>query len=118
MLDSHARGDGTNGTSVEKLCASDHSLGPSFAHRLERQFCRMTDKTLWPFCESSKGLDTDCFDEDAEVLVEDGAPLARRDAHWDSIEHWGPTGKFKRDMQGTGELVQFAASVEVSPDSL
>lgn len=88
------------------LCQSKNSVGPSYANPLERQFCRMTDKTLWPFCDQAKGVDTNCFDEEAEVLVEDNMPSRKRETHWDSIEHWTRDGKFKRDLAGDGALVQ------------
>lgn len=66
----------------------------------------MTDKTLWPFCDQEKGVNTKCFDEEAEVFVEENAPLSKREAHWESIEHWTVDGKWRRDLDGDGALVQ------------
>lgn len=87
-----------SGDRTKALCEDPRSAGPSYANRLERLFCRMTDKTLWPFCEPNEdgGRRFNCFDEEAEVLVEEYAPLARRDAQWDLIEDWHHTGKTKR----------------------
>lgn len=94
-----------NGNSVEDLCSHAHSVGPGYANRHERKYCRMTDKTIWPFCDVDADLVTDCFEEDSEILAEDGVSLAKRETHWDDIEHWNPDGRRKRDLQGTGALV-------------
>lgn len=46
--------------SAEKLCQSENSLGPDFVSTSEKLFCDMSEKTLWPFCESQDSHD--CFD--------------------------------------------------------
>lgn len=91
VMDKIARG----GIGTKSLCEDPHSVGPSYANRLERQFCRMTDKTLWPFCDRSEGLSSDCFEEETETLVEEHMPLARRSTHWDLVEHWHKHGRLQ-----------------------
>lgn len=81
-------------------------MGPSYANHLERQYCRMTDKTLWPFCDQDEGVNMNCFDGDAEVLIEENVPPLKREAHWESIEHWTGNGKYRRNLNGDGALVQ------------
>lgn len=86
----------SRGSSVKNLCESPHSAGPSYASHHERWFCRMTDKTLWPFCDSAAGVLHECFDVDAEVLVEKNRPLHKRSHHWDVIEDWHNEERIKR----------------------
>ncbi|KAJ4394096.1 hypothetical protein N0V93_003313 [Gnomoniopsis smithogilvyi] len=52
------------------------------------------------------GVTTNCFDDEAEVLVEANAPRLKREAQWESIEHWTGEGKWKRNLDGDGALVQ------------
>lgn len=84
------------GSGAKELCESPHSVGPSYANHGERQFCRMSDKTLWPFCDSAAGISHDCFDAGAEILVEKDKPLGKRAQQWDVIEDWKSGQKFKR----------------------
>lgn len=84
------------GISTKELCESPHSVGPSYANHHERFFCRMTDKTLWPFCDGDAGVLHDCFDAEAEVLVEKNRPIGKRAHHWDAIEDWHSGERFKR----------------------
>ncbi|POS79253.1 hypothetical protein DHEL01_v202343 [Diaporthe helianthi] len=84
------------GGGTKKLCESPHSVGPSYANHRERSFCRMTDKTLWPFCDSAAGVLHDCFDAEAEILVEKNKPIGKRSHHWDAIEDWHSATRFKR----------------------
>lgn len=91
--DQNARGEGS---STKELCESPHSVGPSYANHRERFFCRMTDKTLWPFCDSAAGVLHDCFDTEAEILVEKNKPMGKRSHHWDAIEDWHSEKRFKR----------------------
>ncbi|KAL2290871.1 hypothetical protein FJTKL_14820 [Diaporthe vaccinii] len=84
--DKNRRHYGSSGT--KQLCENPHSVGPSYANHKERYFCRMTDKTLWPFCDSKAGVLHDCFGADAEILVEKNKPLGKRAHHWDIIEDW------------------------------
>lgn len=94
-----------SGTGAKRLCEHPSSVGPSYAHRHERLFCRMTDKTLWPFCEPSQGKTFNCFDEETEVLVEENVPVAKREIHWDLIEDWHHTGqKVQRALSDNGEF--------------
>lgn len=89
--DQNSRG----GTGTKELCEDPHSVGPSYANHQERVFCRMTDKTLWPFCN---GVDVlhDCFDAEAEVLVDKTRPIGKRTLYWDAIEDWHSGERFKR----------------------
>ncbi|KAG6362993.1 hypothetical protein INS49_008088 [Diaporthe citri] len=84
------------GSSTKQLCENPHSLGPSYANHKERYFCRMTDKTLWPFCDSKAGVLHDCFDAEAEILLEKNKPLGKRAHHWDIIEDWQSGQRVKR----------------------
>ncbi|KAG8162250.1 hypothetical protein KVR01_008015 [Diaporthe batatas] len=83
-------------TSTKELCESPHSVGPSYANHHERFFCRMTDKTLWPFCDRAAGVSHDCFDAEAEILVEKNKPIGKRSHHWDAIEDWHSEKRSKR----------------------
>ncbi|KAG6355167.1 hypothetical protein INS49_004248 [Diaporthe citri] len=83
---------GVSGT--EELCENPHSVGPSYANHHERVFCRMTDKTLWPFCDSV--VSNNCFDAEAKVLVEKTRPVGKRTFYWDAIEDWHSGDRFKR----------------------
>lgn len=54
------------GHSAKRLCQSDSSMGPDFAHTGEELFCDMDTKTLYAFCS---GHDTEtCFDLDSQTL--------------------------------------------------
>lgn len=48
------------------LCESDTSRGPDFASLVERKFCDMETKTLWPICKSEE--DGGCFDNDNHLI--------------------------------------------------
>lgn len=54
-------------TSVRTLCESETSRGPDFANYAERLFCRMSDKTIWPFCTRRKT--TMCFSPELQRLL-------------------------------------------------
>ncbi|KKY34511.1 putative ankyrin repeat protein [Diaporthe ampelina] len=90
--DQNSRG----GSGTKELCEDPHSVGPSYANHQERVFCRMTDKTLWPFCDSTAGVSRDCFDAEAEVLVENSRPVGKRTLYWDAIEDWHSGERVKR----------------------
>ncbi|KAI3391304.1 hypothetical protein diail_7611 [Diaporthe ilicicola] len=81
---------------AKALCEDPYSVGPSYAHHAERQFCRMTDKTLMPFCDSAAGISTNCFDADAEVPVGETMPIGKRTVYWDAIEEWKDGERTKR----------------------
>ncbi|KAL2291418.1 hypothetical protein FJTKL_12822 [Diaporthe vaccinii] len=84
------------GSGTKELCGDPHSVGPSYANHHEGFFCRMTDKTLWPFCDSAAGVSHDCFDAEAEVLVDKTRPVGKRTLYWDAIEDWHSGDRFKR----------------------
>ncbi|KAI9041355.1 uncharacterized protein KD926_006931 [Aspergillus affinis] len=53
--------------SAKRLCQSDTSMGPDFAHTGEELFCDMDTKTLYAFCQVH---DTEtCFDLDSQSLL-------------------------------------------------
>jgi hypothetical protein len=52
--------------SAKRLCESDSSMGPDFAHTGESLFCDMEAKVLYAFCtEDGK---TDCFDMESQIV--------------------------------------------------
>lgn len=63
---------GNNGQhSAAKLCSSPTSMGPDFANDAEGLFCRMSDKTLWVFCDGVHITDN-CFNPDLQQVVVGG----------------------------------------------
>ena len=99
-----ASGDGTNnGTSVSalahnqlvvdnnphhptaSLCEHENSLGPDFANIADGQFCRMSDKTLWPICNDD--ITDSCFNLQEQELVING--VAARAQKYHTILTWG-----------------------------
>ncbi|KAK4457041.1 hypothetical protein QBC42DRAFT_279985 [Cladorrhinum samala] len=80
--------DATDHSAIE-LCASETSLGPDFASTTEELFCRMSDKTLWPFCGST--YVDDCFDVNLQQLVVGGK--VTRDRKYTKVMNWGGSGK-------------------------
>lgn len=84
------------GSGTKKLCEDPNSVGPSYANHQERLFCRMTDKTLWPFCDSAAEVFKNCYDAEAEVLVEETRPVGKRTLYWDYIEDWHSNDRFRR----------------------
>ncbi|KAK4159051.1 hypothetical protein QBC43DRAFT_362692 [Cladorrhinum sp. PSN259] len=80
--------DGPEHSAIE-LCSSKTSLGPDFANNDEGLFCRMSDKTLWPFCNQ---MHVDyCFDANIQRLVIGGK--ATRDKKYANVMNWGGSGK-------------------------
>lgn len=61
-----------------------------------KKMSRVTDKTLWPFCDSAAGVSHDCFDAEAEVLVDKTRPVGKRTLYWDAIEDWHSGDRFNR----------------------
>ncbi|KAH8690713.1 hypothetical protein BGW36DRAFT_306760 [Talaromyces proteolyticus] len=53
--------------SAKRLCESETSMGPDFAHIDEQLFCDMGTKTLYSFCNNGKK--TDCFNMDTQKLA-------------------------------------------------
>lgn len=61
--------------SAKELCESDKSLGPDFVSFHEGLFCDMSEKELWPLCETEDH--TGCFDASAHTMRI--SSLSRRD---------------------------------------
>ncbi|KAF7556137.1 hypothetical protein G7Z17_g1655 [Cylindrodendrum hubeiense] len=66
------------------LCESRSSVGPDFVNQAEGQFCRMSDKTVWPIC--STDIQDDCFNTDSQQLIQGG--LATRDSPYTVVTDW------------------------------
>jgi hypothetical protein len=66
------------------LCLSESSVGPDFLNVAEGQFCRMSDKTLWPLCNDE--IRDDCFNVDLHQLIVGG--IATRDNPYHNVEDW------------------------------
>ena len=52
--------------SAQRLCESDTSMGPDFAHESEGLFCDMGTKTLYDYC--TEETDGPCFDSNIQAL--------------------------------------------------
>ncbi|KAJ5794804.1 hypothetical protein N7457_001403 [Penicillium paradoxum] len=61
--------------SAKRLCESNTSMGPDFAHTGESLFCDMKAKTLYAFC--TEDGQTDCFDMEAQAI----STTAKRDVN-------------------------------------
>jgi hypothetical protein len=86
----------TAGHSATLLCGSKTSVGPDFANTAERLFCRMSDKTLWPFCDGVIVTDN-CFDaEGLQQLIVGGK--AARGKRYVKVVSWGG----EEDGEGKG----------------
>lgn len=60
----------TKAHSAKKLCESETSMGPDFAHEEEGLFCDMGTKTLYEFCkEDTEGS---CYDAENQTLATKG----------------------------------------------
>ncbi|KAL2257699.1 hypothetical protein VTK26DRAFT_9301 [Humicola hyalothermophila] len=79
--------DASSEHSAAVLCGSATSAGPDFANGAERLFCRMSDKTLWPFCDATRRITDNCFDTGLQQLVI-GAKAAR-DKGYGRVISWG-----------------------------
>jgi hypothetical protein len=73
------------------LCGSATSVGPDFANPAERLFCRMSDKTLWPFCDGGVGVTDGCFPEGLSRLVVGG--MVVRGVGYGRVVNWGEGGE-------------------------
>ncbi|KAI9147532.1 hypothetical protein HJFPF1_12558 [Paramyrothecium foliicola] len=67
-----------------ELCESESSVGPDFLDIAHGQFCRMSDKTLWPVCGGN--VADDCFNLDLHQLVVGG--IATRDSPYSNVADW------------------------------
>ncbi|KAI1335271.1 hypothetical protein F5Y15DRAFT_255325 [Xylariaceae sp. FL0016] len=72
---------------AQALCESETSVGPSFVNVAEGNFCRMTDKTLWPVC--GDGVADNCFNTDSQKLIQNG--VASRDESYTRVLDWTTT---------------------------
>ncbi|KAK0744364.1 hypothetical protein B0T21DRAFT_357705 [Apiosordaria backusii] len=68
--------------SAAKLCSSPTSMGPDFANEAEGLFCRMSDKTLWEFCDGVHITDN-CFNVDLQQ------GKVTRDKKYGKVMLWG-----------------------------
>ncbi|ETS74482.1 hypothetical protein PFICI_14348 [Pestalotiopsis fici W106-1] len=77
--------------SAQKLCDSDSSLGPDFAHTGEQKFCDMDSKTLYDFCSAGNNA-TGCFDLASKQLstpmTRRGSVLPRQSSPYSTIKDW------------------------------
>jgi hypothetical protein len=87
--------------SVTKLCESVTSLGPDFVNTLDGQFCRMSDKSLWPVCTAE--ITDNCFNLDLQQMVIGG--LTTRDSPYVDIGDWTRHGSFKAKMKRDGKYM-------------
>ncbi|KAI1123467.1 hypothetical protein F5Y10DRAFT_286020 [Nemania abortiva] len=71
--------------SATDLCESETSYGPDFFNVKTGMFCRMSDKTLWPMCNSTS-VAGNCFNVDSQELVING--LAARGEPYKKIIDW------------------------------
>ncbi|KAJ4387565.1 hypothetical protein N0V93_008160 [Gnomoniopsis smithogilvyi] len=55
------------GLLADELCSMGNSWGPDWVNEEEGQFCRMSDKTMWPVC--AKEISDNCFDMGLKDLV-------------------------------------------------
>ncbi|KAJ2996616.1 hypothetical protein NUW58_g915 [Xylaria curta] len=68
--------------SAKDLCGSETSFGPDFVNIKSKTFCRMSDKTFWPMCDTAKNTDN-CFNIDLKQLIING--VAARDEPYPRI---------------------------------
>ncbi|KAI1366234.1 hypothetical protein F5Y08DRAFT_337816 [Xylaria arbuscula] len=54
--------------SAEDLCNSETSAGPDLLNLYSKMFCRMSDKTLWPVCDTVN-VTENCFKISRGILV-------------------------------------------------
>lgn len=76
--------------SAAVLCRSETSVGPDFANHAEKLFCRMSDKTIWPFCDQARHITDNCFNTDLQQLVIGG--MVARDTKYGRVLSWGSGG--------------------------
>ncbi|KAK9773300.1 hypothetical protein SCAR479_10029 [Seiridium cardinale] len=77
--------------SAKKLCDSDTSLGPDFAHVTENLFCDMGAKKLYDICPPGNNT-TGCFDLDSKTLSSSptrrGSVLPRQSSPYGIVRDW------------------------------
>ncbi|CAM1502184.1 Fc.00g041680.m01.CDS01 [Cosmosporella sp. VM-42] len=70
--------------SVTHLCESEGSVGPDFLNIADGQFCRMSDKTVWPVCTGD--VQDNCFSVESQQLIVGG--IATRDSPYGNVVDW------------------------------
>lgn len=76
--------------SAKRLCQSDSSMGPDFAHTGESVFCDMKTKTLYAFCtEDGK---SDCFDLDTQSV----STATKRDINGNASETYASVRDWRK----------------------
>ncbi|KAI1437149.1 hypothetical protein GGR50DRAFT_115061 [Xylaria sp. CBS 124048] len=70
--------------SAAGLCASETSYGPDLYHTRHGQFCRMSDKKLFPVCSAT--VTDNCFNSELMKLVING--VAARDEPYSNVIDW------------------------------
>ncbi|KAI0103409.1 hypothetical protein F4814DRAFT_96523 [Daldinia grandis] len=68
-----------------ELCESKTSYGPDFLDLMDKKFCRMSDKTLWPVCDGADTVDN-CFNTDVQQLIING--VSARDSPYSNVVDW------------------------------
>ncbi|KAK4677392.1 hypothetical protein QC764_405770 [Podospora pseudoanserina] len=76
----------SNGKKVKRgATGRPTSMGPDFANDAEGLFCRMSDKTLWVFCDGVHITDN-CFNPDLQQVVVGGK--VTRDKKYGKVMSW------------------------------
>ncbi|KAF7563673.1 hypothetical protein G7046_g427 [Stylonectria norvegica] len=76
--------DNDPGHAVVDLCHSESSSGPDYLNVVHGEFCRMSDKTLWPIC--SETIQDNCFSNEVDQLIIGGK--AARDSPYRDVVDW------------------------------
>ncbi|KAM5341688.1 hypothetical protein ACJ41O_014719 [Fusarium nematophilum] len=76
--------DDNLGHSTKELCESETSDGPDFVNIADGNFCRMSDKSLWPLCADFAA--DNCFDPHTNSLRVDG--VVARDQEYKNVITW------------------------------
>lgn len=80
------RGGAVIVNSAVELCKSDSSAGPDFANAAEKKFYRMSDKTLFDFCDEAAGVRDNCFNLETQKLTVGG--IAVRSESYARMLRW------------------------------
>ncbi|KAL2870153.1 uncharacterized protein BJX67DRAFT_370502 [Aspergillus lucknowensis] len=74
--------------SARRLCDSETSMGPDFAHTGERRFCDMGAKVLYPFCGGGWNSTSSCFDLNAQRLIGNGLESRDSASPYTTVRDW------------------------------
>lgn len=85
LFDGHLVISSVTEHSAVGLCSHVNSVGPDFVNVVERWFCRMSDKRLFPLCGGCTVVD--CFSVDSMVLVVGGE--GRQTSPYKITTRWG-----------------------------